>query len=717
MCVRESILNYGTLPMEISFRTDMEHRLIHSNLVSDVLDFIGLSSNEIKWRIRIWKHVNCISRLTSCMGYSKIPMFVTGSRAEGLGLSILGSDTDIMTSIETMRVINSPADWEVRPDMLTVYVDTVGVHSGYCRLKPMNNDEPTFTQDFDRMERVKILDGEIFLDNNRWKYGLIFPHSKSGPAETIHLNVDAGDFDKLTCFNAPWPPSAKEWLHRIRPSNYPPPDLIASTAKAGIHIVPTGHKASPYRDIEWRFSFSSAELYLVHRWPNTASKCYILLKLLKNEIGNEMPSLGKTLCSYHLKTLMFWIVEETGIKFWSEHSLVDCLLFALRRLLEWIENGYIPHYFFRDNNLFESETGTRKQMDLIRVLRKLVAEGYHCILQNASFRKWSRMNGMDLFEKQSVVAHRRSELQTFFARSIQLSLDDIIERVHSKNILDYLHNIDEILNKLSAMIINHDQDLSKTLCYMIDFLRGSCATRILSFIRHSHMSNLSCFAISRKIKQMLKESSNNRFVQTKLAIFYFQSGKYRRASELLQVLAGNINIKTMKICEFGVYFTSLEQTCTLASIESHFDAFSSIATEHYFLKSEIHATPLALRYDMFKTTRTPENFHQCLQRRRQDTAMVDPDVLVYYLQYLCYKQLGKDNHSDVAFDNLKWIVKDRCVLYRETALNLLGQCYLDRGDFRRATACFVKSLQIESDFTASLILLAVAIGRAMENKQ
>lgn len=349
------------------------------------------------------------------MGYSNIPMFVAGSRAEGLGLSILGSDMDIMTSIETVRVINSSSEWEVRPGMLTVCVDTIRVHPGYCRLKPMYGDEPTFLEGYIRPERYTVLNGETFLDNTKWKYGLIFPHSKSGPAETIHLCVDAGNFDKLTCFSAPWPLGAREWLHRSRPSTFPAQDVISSAENIGVHVVPTGHKMSPYQDVEWRFSFSTLELNLVHTWPNNVSKCYVLLKLLKTEIEQQKPSLdfAKTLCSYHLKTLMFWLVEEMGMHFWSEHCLMDCMMFALTRLLKWIENGFIPHYFFRENNLFESEIGTTRQAYLIGTLRELVAEGPRCIIRNTSFQRWSRMNSMDLFSKQNIVAHRRQELLTF----------------------------------------------------------------------------------------------------------------------------------------------------------------------------------------------------------------------------------------------------------------------------------------------------------------
>ncbi|KAL5016311.1 hypothetical protein ScPMuIL_005900 [Solemya velum] len=159
--------------------------------------------------------------------------------------------------------------------------------------------------------------------------------------------------DHVRCVHTSWPPQAKEWIGRVRPSNFPPLDLIHSAEEEGVFVVPVGHKASAHKDIEWRFSFSLLELKLIQMWPVNATRCYFVLKLLKDFITNLSELLDGTLCSYHMKTLMFWLVEETGIDYWLNHSLMECLMFSLTRLCKWIGRGFIPQYFVLENNILD----------------------------------------------------------------------------------------------------------------------------------------------------------------------------------------------------------------------------------------------------------------------------------------------------------------------------------------------------------------------------
>lgn len=137
--------------------------------------------------------------------------------------------------------------------------------------------------------------------------------------------------------------------------------MIKRAKEDGIHLVPTGYKGSNYANIEWRFSFSGTELNLVHTWPNTLKKCYFLLKLLKKTITIQAPSLVHALSSYHIKTALFWLVEETGVEYWVRHSMSECLMHSLEHLLKFVDRGCIPHYFLKDNNLFDAEAGTSRQ--------------------------------------------------------------------------------------------------------------------------------------------------------------------------------------------------------------------------------------------------------------------------------------------------------------------------------------------------------------------
>ncbi|CAF1603215.1 unnamed protein product, partial [Didymodactylos carnosus] len=78
-----------------------------------------------------------------------------------------------------------------------------------------------------------------------------------------------------------WPIIANEWSTRQRQSNWPSDELIQRIVSDGCSLVPEFHLLSTcYRDIEWRFSFSSSEKLLSHSLSNTQRKCYVLVKTL-----------------------------------------------------------------------------------------------------------------------------------------------------------------------------------------------------------------------------------------------------------------------------------------------------------------------------------------------------------------------------------------------------------------------------------------------------
>ena len=81
-------------------------------------------------------------------------------------------------------------------------------------------------------------------------------------------------------------------------------------------------------------------------------KCYILLKLIKNEIIHQSIE-EETLTSYHCKTCMFYCIENTSRDIWVPENLVSCLLMCLRQLSYWVLEKVCPNYFIQDENMFD----------------------------------------------------------------------------------------------------------------------------------------------------------------------------------------------------------------------------------------------------------------------------------------------------------------------------------------------------------------------------
>lgn len=62
-------------------------------------------------------------------------------------------------------------------------------------------------------------------------------------------------------------------------------------------------------EIEWRLSFSQAELQMVYSFNHTQFLCYGMFKIFLKEVlcSSTHESL---ICSYFLKTVLFWEIQN-----------------------------------------------------------------------------------------------------------------------------------------------------------------------------------------------------------------------------------------------------------------------------------------------------------------------------------------------------------------------------------------------------------------------
>lgn len=62
-------------------------------------------------------------------------------------------------------------------------------------------------------------------------------------------------------------------------------------------------------ELEWRLSFTQAEQEIIYSFNHTQFLCYGILKIFLNEIlcSGKRESL---ICSYFLKTILFWEIQN-----------------------------------------------------------------------------------------------------------------------------------------------------------------------------------------------------------------------------------------------------------------------------------------------------------------------------------------------------------------------------------------------------------------------
>src|SRR6218665_2585494 len=101
-------------------------------------------------------------------------------------------------------------------------------------------------------------------------------------------------------------------------------DTISEVVQNGCRIVYVQHRSCRNELLQWRLSFSLAEIILLKSWTKTQQIVYHLLRFFaKRElIQKDSPKEDEAICTYHLKTLMLWTCEQcTCTEHCERHSL------------------------------------------------------------------------------------------------------------------------------------------------------------------------------------------------------------------------------------------------------------------------------------------------------------------------------------------------------------------------------------------------------------
>ena len=152
-----------------------------------------------------------------------------------------------------------------------------------------------------------------------------------------HTDDDTLEVDFVRSVWCPqWPTEAKGWPNRPRNSGWPTTDTISEVLQTGCYFVYIQHLSCRKDKLQWRFSFSLAELILVQSWTQTQQIIYLLLKFFaKRElIQNDCPKEDEVVCTYHLKTLMLWTCEEMSPEWWNSSSVIAICCELLKLLAE-----------------------------------------------------------------------------------------------------------------------------------------------------------------------------------------------------------------------------------------------------------------------------------------------------------------------------------------------------------------------------------------------
>lgn len=336
------------------------------------LDYWQLLQPRNKWALNFILTTCCLDPRLSCEINHMIQLppelkglLLVGSTAQNLTLSSLESlsrPREMMESmsdkdfIEIFPVLVVDPHYQCNSadnQALFGFSETTGTQPGYLRI--VLSDNNPIKQYF----KQQYVPGMILTELSMVPNSIVHEH---GPGSTVLLtssvNAQSVCADVVAALKCPiWP--AADWSERERPSGWPSEGLIEKIVSKGCHIVSKPHPSSCESDaeIEFRYSFSVAEVDICRVLCDKQKQCFLLYRLAVMNALKGLPSAEHTLSSYYLKTVLWWVCEELPSDKWTRDTIGSRLMDLIDKLLEFLLMGNIPNYFIPENNMISHFPG------------------------------------------------------------------------------------------------------------------------------------------------------------------------------------------------------------------------------------------------------------------------------------------------------------------------------------------------------------------------
>ncbi|XP_063406946.1 uncharacterized protein LOC134690806 [Mytilus trossulus] len=615
---------------------------------------------DIRTRQQLFITDDMIQNATWRSDGNNLKVISSGSLAEGLDLP--GSDMDIMVLIENVDVIRDVRNIKHPVQITTLLMENNNDHPGFTRLRLIagGNGESFFIQNkcFQSTRQGLYLSVNLFVNNiNRSIPNMKL--SSHGPC----LSDDDQSVDIAYCLRSKYLPyNAIPWASRHR-LQWPPNSVIDKIKNGGCLLVPIGPKNMPDCTTLWRLSFSVAEKQLVYSFNYTQLLCYCLLKLtLKHIVYANKDSEG-LLCSYFLKTALFWVSEEVDIDTFQLSQLYSCFCHCLSKMILWVNKCYCPNYFIPEHNMFLGKINADNNKILINVMYKIKCDGIHGLI-----------NSLFQYEHE----HHRL-LGTQLEPSI-FKVDLLFYRICFES-YGSLYNISSCL---------------KLLEFIEYLLKSKSCTFIVDVCKWRHSKISQCAAQRLPLPTVTTEMYNihkryHRHLQDGIkadavsgwllyASFYYVSGQF--------------NV-TLSITDYVL------SKCLTDMIAMNFQKYHEQQINYY--RNHVHST-MTLQNKMriavvndVKYLQHSSLIPQELKEEVKDRSIfLTPIVLSHCLRFLCYHHIGNISNRQHALRDLNCIVKETNYvdIYRGSdSLTILGVCYEISGDKNAAYQCYDEALQ------------------------
>ena len=512
-----------------------------------------------------------------------------------------------------------------------------------------------------------------------------------------------------------WPNNALEWIRRPRHHGWPTSHDISTIVDFGCHLVPVGHPNSETKNLEWRISFSVAERTLVWSFNHVQTQCYAVMKMiLKEFIKKRCSTQNQILCSYFIKTFLFWKFEGTDLKFWCKNNFRECIKYLLTEFSQCIQKGLLRHYFLSKFNLLSVKLTREAQTELLQLF-DIIIQCDISILKECKTLKavWSKF----LFANDNQMNVIHNEKINNFVKNDELmkeNLTGIFERLQASDIMPQINNVLSHIGNIYGM--------NTTLVHNLisELMPNYMPTRSTSDEKLNHIVTIPCktslkylvmkqLRVQKHIKSSVVDQSNKilynlqRAVHDNKTLCDLSMNKLWCAIVLLKRFEYTqalsiINQVLSSVPPYALYESASE--CS-ESKRRYVDKFLNSScttmerakkawiTDLIFNRNTTAILPLAIQIELNHTTGVHGIWIQ-----------LSPFTCAYYLMFLCYHELGQYDNRDRALQQLIEVVnnRDQCGIRRHRSYNIAGHCLLITGERAKARDMFNRSIQFARSY-------------------
>ena len=598
-----------------------------------------------------------------------------GSFKEGFRLK--GSDCDFMFWPNDHRVI-----WNISQslfyntaDKTLILSDSSASPPGYTLLELLT---PTHREV--RLSCVQM-NGKFYISSSafrsRRQYHLLPNSREHGPCEGGEV-PGIGEYDFAHGFACDfWPPSASSWIERCH--SWPDREVVDDIIRNGCHLVPIGHPLGVHGNHheEWRISFSLAEHKLMHTMNHCQFLTYGLLKIfLKEVINKQLDETNKLLSSYHMKTVVFWVIQQSAAPIWYPQNFLAGFWFCFKVLIKYVYEGFCPNFCIPQNNLFLSKVHGSVQWGLFEQLNSLYEKGLVCLLQSSTYRSYIidvlYNPRLSICTDEVRIMSECDYDREFFS---EVLINDSLATETFDHCWKVLHTIGQMIGSpLTQYEVAVLQTMTVTTLQILAFKLHNLFTK--KGLRQKAM-----YLVDGWVCNLLKFATKFGFVSDMvyIAMYYHKTSRYREAISVIE-------LTKVKLAQPGLmYKYDVDPERYTETVKGQ-----SLSTKMRYVAQDIKLTnSICFISELI--------LEQKSARQNYRTTLIIPlFVVLHFVEFLCYRHIDT-TLAQTALKDIQVLVHNDQGLYidyhdRDISWEILGICQQMTGNHQAALDSFQRSL-------------------------